>query len=281
MKNLNRNAWLMSLISLISFVGFSLWSKVDRIALTPPINYDQYIASMPFIYLSNVNLYFQQPFSSILVFAMGLVIIYIGWVYVKHSNFVTIWLGINFFFWGLGAIVAGISYQAFGADLKCALYDSCRFTHLVELFYMSLTVISINALLIAYSGFHASKTAQRLQSLALFSVGAYSLLQGIGMVVPVKFLLTYEFMLIFLSVNIVIMMWTDYTQRSSEVHKRLFIWWIVFLFVNLAYFIALFSGYAAPLYQTTGIWFNENDVLHLFLLLWMLGWLSWIKPQMF
>lgn len=280
MKNLNRNAVWMCLFSILGFVGISFASKVDQIALTPTIDFGQYLTSMPYVYLTRLNLYLQQPFSSILIFALGFVTIYVGIVYLRHTPFVTRWLGINFIFWGLGAIFAGISYQAFGADLKCTLYETCRFTHLIELFYMTLTVLSINALLIAYSGFHSSKTAIKLQILALLSVFMYTLLQGLGMILPVKFLLTYEFMLIFLSINIVIMMWTDYTRRSTFIHKRLFIWWCVFLIVNLAYFIALFSGYAKPLYQQTGIWFNENDVLHLLLLIWMLGWISWIKPTM-
>ena len=280
MKNLNRNAVWMCLFGLLRFVGFSFASKVDQIALTPSIDFNQYLASMPYIYLAPLNLYLQQLTSTILVFALGLVTIYVGIVYLRHSPFVTKWLGINFIFWGLGAIVAGISYQAFGADLKCALYESCRFTHWVELFYMTLTVISINALLIAYSAFHSPRTSIRLQILALLSVFMYTLLQGLRMIFPVKFLLTYEFMLIFLSINILILMWTDYAQRHIFIHKRLFIWWCVFLVVNLAYFVALFSAYAKPLYQQTGIWFNENDVLHILLLLWMLGWISWIKPKM-
>ena len=270
----------MCLFALLGFVGFNFTSKVEQIALTPSININQYLASMPFVYLAPLNLYLQQPSSTILVFALGLVTINVGIVYLRHSPFVTKWLGINFIFWGLGAIVAGISYQAFGADLKCALYESCRFTHWVELFYMTLTVISINALLIAYSIFHSTKTALKLQIFAMLSVFMYTLLQGLGMILPVKFLLTYEFMLIFLSINILFLMWTDYTQRHIFIHKRLFIWWCVFLVVNLAYFVALFSAYAKPLYQQTGIWFNENDVLHILLLLWMLGWISWIKPKM-
>ncbi|MDY0278451.1 MAG: hypothetical protein RBQ97_10255 [Acholeplasma sp.] len=280
MKNLNRNAVWMCLFALLGFVGFSFASKVDQIALTPSIDFNQYLASMPYVYLAPLNLYLQQPSSTILVFALGLVTIYVGIVYLRHTSFTTKWLGINFVFWGLGAIFAGISYQAFGADLKCALYESCRFTHWVELFYMTLTVISINALLIAYSAFHSPRTSIRLQILALLSVFMYTLLQGLGMILPVKFLLTYEFMLIFLSINILILMWTDYTQRHIFIHKRLFIWWCVFLVVNLAYFVALFSAYAKPLYQQTGIWFNENDVLHILLLLWMLGWISWINPKM-
>ena len=270
----------MCLFALLGFVGLNFTSKVEQIALTPSININQYLASMPFVYLAPLNLYLQQPSSTILVFALGLVTIYVGIVYLRHSAFITKWLGINFVFWGLGAIVAGISYQAFGADLKCALYESCRFTHWVELFYMTLTVISINALLIAYSIFHSTKTALKLQIFAMLSVFMYTLLQGLGMILSVKFLLTYEFMLIFLSINILILMWTDYAQRQIFIHKRLFIWWCVFLVVNLAYFVALFSAYAKPLYQQTGIWFNENDVLHILLLLWMLGWITWTKPKM-
>lgn len=281
MKNLNKNALLMSLFSLGGFVVFSLFSRVDQIELLPPIDFVTYLESMPYHYIASLNVYFQQPFSSYLVFALGFVIIYIGVVYLKHKSFIAHWLGINFIFWGLGALVAGISYQAFGAHLKCELYASCRFTHGVELFYMSLTVISINAMLIAYSRFHTNPIMIKLQNVALISVFTYTLLQGVGMIIPIKFLLTYEFMLIFLSINIIIMMLTDYKRRHILLHRKLFTWWLVFLLVNIAYFVALFSGYASGLYQQTGIWFNENDVLHLLLLLWMLGWVSWIKPAMF
>lgn len=65
MKNLNRNAVWMCLFALLGFVGFSFASKVDEIALTPSININQYLASMPYVYLAPLNLYLQQPSSTI------------------------------------------------------------------------------------------------------------------------------------------------------------------------------------------------------------------------
>jgi hypothetical protein len=52
---------------------------------------------------------------------------------------------------------------------------------------MILTVLSINALLVAYSGFTEGKVKIQLQWLAIFSVWGYTILQGVGMVLPVKF----------------------------------------------------------------------------------------------
>lgn len=54
---------------------------------------------------------------------------------------------------------------------------------------MTLTVININALLIAYSAFHSPRTSIRLQILALLSVFMYTLLQGLGMILPINIIL--------------------------------------------------------------------------------------------
>jgi hypothetical protein len=47
--------------------------------------------------------------------------------------------------------------------------------------------------------------------------------------------------------------------------------WLLFLGVNIAYFAWLFAGISDPLYQNYNIWLNANDILHIFLILWM-GW---------
>ena len=239
----------------------------------------QLIGAAPYLDLGNLIL--QQPSSTILVFLLGLVTIGVGIPYLRQSGFIARWLGINFVLWGLGAWVAGISYQAFGAALKCTGSQACAWTNGVELFYMILTVLSINALLVAYSGFTKHKVQANLQRLALISVWGYTILQGIGMLLPVKFLLSYEFMLLFLATDILLMMSISYRRKTQVLHLRLWMIWLLFLGVNAAYFVALFSGYALPLYETSGIWFNENDVLHILLLAWMLLWVTIVKPSQF
>lgn len=266
----------------ISFGLFGLGLTLGRfmsIQMDPITTASQLIGSAPSVNLNGFVL--QQPSSTLLVFLLGLITVIVGFVYARHSSFIQRWLGINFILWGLGAWVAGISYQAFGAALKCVGDAPCSWTNGVELFYMVLTVLSINALLVAYSGFTEDNVRHQLQWGAMFSVIAYGLFQGIGMILPIQFLLSYEFMLIFLATNILLMMAISYRRKIQSLHRRLCKIWLLFLGVNVAYFVALFSGYALPLYQSTGLWFNENDVLHVLLAAWMLLWVTWVKPQDF
>ena len=265
--------------SLGLFVVFLLNGKVNTILMDPVVRADQLIEGAPYWVMGDIIL--QQPSSTLWIFILGLVTIGLGWAYLRTPGFISSWLGINFIFWGLGAWVAGLSYQAFGAALKCVGNDPCAWTNGVELLYMVLTVISINALLVAYSGFTEGHVKRRLQGLAVISVWGYVVLQGVGMLLPIQFLLTYEFMLIFLATNLLLMMGISYRRNAQARHARLWRIWLLFLGVNAAYFVALFAGYALPLYESTGIWFNENDVLHVLLLGWMLLWVTLVKPKDF
>ena len=181
-------------------------------------------------------------------------------------------------FWGIGAFLAGLSYQAFGYHLKCIGFEYCLFTNWIELLYMSFTVLSINALLVGYSYLvESSKLSNLLRGIALSSAILYSFFQGIGMLIPNQFLLSYEGMLLFLSPNIIIMMGINYKNIKNSLHKKLWIIWVIFLGINVAYFVALFAQQGVYLQTHFNLWFNENDTLHLLLILWMLLW-RWKIP---
>lgn len=264
------------------FLTLFYFGRVELVLMQPLTTATQLIEGAPYWVLESFNgLILQQPSSTLWVFLLGLVTVGVGVAYLRTKGEIPAWLGINFVFWGVGAWVAGISYQAFGAALKCVGDAPCSWTNGVELFYMILTVLSINALLVAYSGFTQGTTSRRLKWMALISVCGYGVLQGVGMLMPNQFLLSYEFMLIFLAANIVVMMRISYQRKALSLHARLWTIWLLFLGVNAAYFVALFSGYAVPLYESTGIWFNENDVLHVLLLVWMLLWVTLVKPHEF
>lgn len=279
MKTLKHWAVISGGMSLVLFIVGLSFGQVNTILMDPMITAADLNAQAPSIDLGGLVL--QQPSSTALVFLLGLITILVGMGYVRYQSFIQRWLGINFILWGLGAWVAGISYQAFGAALKCVGDAPCSWTNGVELFYMVLTVLSINALLVAYSGFTEGKVRHQLQRGAMFSVITYGLFQGLGMILPIQFLLSYEFMLIFLATNILLMTAISYRRKAQPLHRRLWQIWLLFLGVNAAYFVALFSGYATPLYQNTGLWFNENDVLHVLLAVWMVLWITLVKPQDF
>lgn len=280
-KSLSR-ILLIVLSSLGLFIVSYRFGKVSSILMDPVVTASTLIEAAPYWVLEGLGgLILQQPSSTFLVFLLGLVTQIVGIPYLRATGFVNRWLGFNFILWGWGAWVAGLSYQAFGAALKCLGSDPCAWTNGVELFYMTLTVWSINALLVAYSGLTEATERRTLQRFAVVSVLGYGIFQGAGMILPVKFLLSYEFMLIFLATNMILMMRISYKRRTHALHAKLWRIWLLFLGVNAAYFVALFAGYALPLYESTGIWFNENDVLHLLLLGWMLLWVTWVSPKQF
>jgi len=259
----------------LSFFIFTMFGKVGTLFMVPEISTQAYLDQWPSLTIG--KLIIQQPSSSIIILILALLTMALGIHYVssKKSRFVY-WLGINFIFWGLGALFAGLSYQAFGYYLKCSGLTHCVFTDWVELLYMTLTVISINCILMAYASLMKNyKLYLLLKKVAFSSVAVYSLFQGIGMLVPVQFMLSYEGMLLFLSPNIIIFIFLSYTYRKEPLHHRMLSLWIVFIFINLAYFVALFGGQGQMIYNSTGLWFNENDTLHVLLILWMVAW--WVK----
>ncbi|MCK7485156.1 MAG: hypothetical protein MZU97_06075 [Bacillus subtilis] len=83
-------------------------------------------------------------------------------------------------------------------------------------------------------------------------------------------LVTYEFFMAFYLGSFLLMfVWNikHYRIHKDSMNKRLIGIWFLFLGVNIGYFVALFSGYATPLYESTGIWFNANDVLHVLIII--------------
>lgn len=268
------------IVFIISIVGFGLFfqfSQIESLLLYPLQSAETFLNLSPFITFNNIII--QQPSSSILVYILAIITIGLGLEYLYYrKNEFALWIGINFIFWGIGAFLAGLSYQSFGYYLKCVGYDYCTFTNWVELLYMSFTVLSINALLVSYVYIIDSPKIQTfIRNFSLSSVILYTFFQGIGMIIPNQFMVSYEGMLVFLSPNIIIMMVLSYNRIKVVLHKKLFILWILFLGVNIAYFVALFAQQGAYLLSNYNIWFNENDTLHVVLILWMLVW-RWMIP---
>jgi hypothetical protein len=240
---------------------------------------ESFLNQSPFVVINNTII--QQPSSSILIYLLAIITTLLGaeYLYYRTSEF-TKWLGINFIFWGLGALLAGLSYQTFGYYLKCFDYEYCVFTNWIELLYMSFTVLSINALLVSYIHIIDSPKIQAyLRNFSLGSIIVYSLFQGLGIILPNQFMVSYEGMLVFLSPNIIIMMCLSFKYIKESIHKTLLNLWILFLGVNIAYFVALFAQQGPYLQKYFDIWFNENDTLHVLLILWMLVWRWSISPK--
>jgi purine-cytosine permease-like protein len=150
--------------------------------------------------------------------------------------------------------------------------EFCLFTSNFELVYMLLTAYAIN-FLVAATGYTslAPTGRKKLIQFAIIDSILYSVYMLIGAIIPVKFLVSYEGFMAFIGVNFIIMFILNirhYQKFRDALNRNLIMVWIGFLLVNIGFFVFLFGGFGAQLYQSQGIWFNENDVLHILLILW-------------
>ena len=177
-----------------------------------------------------------------------------------------IWWGYGLLLWGVGALVAGTSYQAFGYELKCAALNYCRATSSWEIAYLLISCYSFNALLMAHTYTSVTQYKRKfLQKSALFSSVLYTGLIVVGILTGDRFLVSYECLLVFLLPNVLIFILLTkrrVRQYRSLMNRRIMNTWYFFLLINIVYLVYLYFGVGSQLYQSTGIWFNENDVLH-------------------
>jgi len=94
-----------------------------------------------------------------------------------------------------------------------------------------------------------------------------------GILTGDRFLVSYECLLVFLLPNVLIFILLTKRrarQYRSLMNRRIMNTWYFFLLINIIYLVYLYYGIGSQLYQSTGIWFNENDALHVLLIVWML-----------
>ena len=260
----------------VMILAVCLFSNTSGLLMLPLTSPEMFLAGMPYTTLSlfGREMVLIQPSSTFFVYFLGVVMITIGIYFLatKKQQEPRYFWGTGLILWGISAIVAGTSYQAFGYELKCRGQVNCLFTSNFELVYMLLTAYCINFLVVA-TGYTSTglKGRKRLQIFALVDSALYSVYLIVGAILPVKFLVSYEGFMTFIGINFILMFILNirhYVRHKDILNRNLIFIWIGFLLVNIGYFTFLFGGLATNLYQNAGIWFNENDVLHILLILW-------------
>jgi hypothetical protein len=229
------------------------------------------------IKLASKDIVLTQPSSSVLVYALGILTIGVGLGFLRSQgdSVSRLWWGLSLLLWGIGALLAGTSYQAFGYHIKCAGQEICAWTSWWEVIYLMFQQVSVDALLVATA---YSCTEGRLQTVllgyALVSAVAYVFLTFIGGIIPVKSLITFEWMVWASTPAFLIMFvvngWRTYMFRTPMDVALLGAWVLLFL-TMAAYWLYDHLGMTAKLWaKGRGIWFSQNDVLHISLILWMI-----------
>ena len=260
-----------------SFLASSGCSRLDSIPHSPKQTAEGWLEIQPFvdIGIGSKNLILVQPSSTIFVYLLGALTIGVGahFLRIRGKHRSRTWWGIALLLWGLGALSAGTSYQAFSYEIKCAGRELCSWTSWWEVVYLMLSMASVNAMMMAEAySCSAGRWRKRISLFALASIALYVVVVLIGALVPVKVLMSYELLICFAAPNILFFLalngWRYRTFRD-EMDLALSGAWI-WLGITLGmYFLYLALGITHVLWAE-GVWFSENDVLHIGLIGWMI-----------
>lgn len=267
-------------------LGFSGCKDLNQLQHNPPIRPDEWCQNQPCSAFGNFII--SQPSSSIIVYILALFTLWIAYYFYKTraNQKSRYWWSVSLLLGGLGAATAGTSFQAFGYMIKCEGRAICTFTSWWEIVYNILTVAGAGTLLIAVSYSCMSTIGQkRSRFFAAFSTLVYSIACLWGCFLPNAFLVSFEFMIMATSpayLTIVGLHFHQYWKTPSTLLKRFLACWGLLALTFGTYYLYAIGGYTQQLWAQN-IWFSENDVLHVMMLIWCayiyLGLASYIEDQ--
>ena len=273
-KNLR---YVFGSIFLLFIILLFFFNQLGEILYFPEITPEEWRESQPWIELDffSLKIILVQPSSTFFVYLLGSIATLIG-VYLlkisKNQKFIY-WWGLALILWGVGAIFAGTSYQAFSYEIKCVGRSLCIWTSWWEIVYLILSVGSVNAMLMAQANLDKNGRWIRMMSgYAFANFIAYFIIVVIGTMVPVQFLISFELMLLFLAPTILILLIFNirsYLDQKRRINLSLVIIWISLILIIGLYFLYFMLDITTILWEQR-IWFSENDILHIGLILWMI-----------
>lgn len=218
-----------------------------------------------------------QPTSTFFVYTLGVLTIATGFyfLFIQAGQISRLWWGISLLLWGIGALLAGTSYQAFAYEIKCAGRQSCAWTSWWEVIYLMFQQVSMNAMLVAvvYSCTEGS-TRMVLLTFALVSSAVYVVIAFIGGIVPIKSFITFNLMVWVSTPALLICLFLNgwrYYNYNDPMDLSLLGTWVLLLLTSAVYWLYDELDITGKLWaRGKGIWFSQNDVLHVFLILWII-----------
>ena len=263
MREAMRGVGLVSATLILSGCG------VDTLLYQPQTTPQEWCAQRPCVEDGGVVL--AEPWSSALVFALALLWMGVGVYFLatRHHQRSRTWFGVSLVLGGLAAGSAGISYQAFSYELKCAGREYCVLTNGYEIAYSLLQVASMSAMVVAVAYALASVRARRAITIyAVLDFLMYVVVTIAGVWIPSAFLLSFELLLAFAIPALVIAAVLAIRRRSEPLARRVLGVLVLLVLVQVAYLAYFAAGLTATLWAS-GIYFSANDLLHVGMLAWL------------
>lgn len=218
-----------------------------------------------------------QPSSTFLVYLLGVLTVGAGiyFLLIRGDEISRLWWGVSLLLWGIGALLAGTSYQAFGYHIKCAGRSFCSWTSWWEVVYLMFQQVSMNAMLVAVAHSCTEGLPQMiLLSFALVSGVGYVVCTSVGGIVPIKSLITFRLM-VWVSIPVLLIFFVlngwRYYSYSDPMDLYLLLTWFLLLLTSTVYWLYDELGITEKLWaRGSGIWFSQNDLLHVCLILWVI-----------
>jgi hypothetical protein len=269
----------------VSIVLTIVLNHTNSLLQDPKTTGEDFLSSMPYVQWGDFILI--QPSSTFFVYFLGLVLIVLGCYLIQTAkgNKSRLDYGIGYALWGVSAILAGTSYQAFGYELKYAGRPYGLFTSVFELLYMITTAEAILYLL-AGTSYYAT-TNPKIQKALPYVAIAYGLIYGIvfliGVALPIQTIVTYLFFVAFFAPAFILMLILNiarFAHQKDVLDRNMLISWGLFALANILYFIAYFSGFPTAIYKASGFWFNENDILHVSMTVWVIATFFLLRKEL-
>lgn len=214
-----------------------------------------------------------QPSSSFWVYLLGLLTTGLGIYFLRSKGMEisrALW-GWSLILWGIGAILAGTSYQAFGYQIKCVGREKVAWTSWWEVTYLIFQQLSINVMFVGvvYSCLPRFKKVAIILSLLVSFLYMAMILYGAFK--PVKSLITYELMVkictpfIFFFLTLNGWRWFEY---RLPLDRALLGVWVGLILIDRLYWWYFKADFSGKLWAKKR-WFSENDVLHVTLIFWI------------
>ena len=252
----------------------SACGRLDELTHQPATTPEQWCDQRPCVHVGDTIV--NEPLGTFLVFLLAALWVASGIYFLRtrRGQRSREWLGIALILGGIGAALAGVSYQAFSYELKCAGLELCRLTNGWEVGYSVTQACSVSAMLIAVA--HACTTGRLRRGLIIFAgvnAAAYLVITVVGVLTPSAALLSFAVLMLFAVPGILIVIVVAgrrYRSTRDPMDRSLVMAAVLLVLVQIAYFAYYAAGITAVAWDDgAGFYFSENDVLHIGMILWL------------